>query len=178
MTIGIHIRELEPDDWQVLRSLRIDSLSESPDAFGGNLETEELLSESEWRKKFENFTHLVASIAGTGQNQNERDDVGVLSVELLEGDFGATCWVGSCWVKPEARGKGVMRALISYLDDHADERGWKVQGLGVFADNFDAIATYQRLGFVAMGDLQPSTRRPGRYFQRMIRNPKRAEVAD
>ena len=63
-----------------------------------------------------------------------------------------------------------MRSLIAYIDSHAAERGWDVQGLGVFSDNDDAITSYERLGFVRMGELQPSKRRPDRMFQRMIRN--------
>jgi len=162
--MNIRVEELIPDNWERLRRLRIASLIESPDAFGGNLESEELLTESEWRAKFDTLTHLVASIAGV--------DVGVLSVENLEGDFGASCWIGGCWVDPKYRGQGVMRDLIDYLDQHAAERGWSIQGLGVFADNDEAIASYERLGFVRMGELQPSTRRPGRFFQRMIRDPR------
>ncbi len=161
----VTLAELLPDQWERLRRLRIASLSESPDAFGGNLETEEMLSEEEWRKKFEKLVHLVAVIDGI--------DIAVLSVENLEGDFGATCWIGGCWVNPEYRGRGAMRALISYLDEHAEERRWKVQGLGVFSDNDEAIAAYEKLGFIRRGELQPSTRRPDRLFQRMIRDPQR-----
>jgi RimJ/RimL family protein N-acetyltransferase len=160
----VTLAELLPEEWKRLRRLRITSLSESPDAFGGNLETEEMLSEEEWRKKFEKLVHLVAVIDGI--------DIAVLSVENLEGDFGATCWIGGCWVNPEYRGRGVMKALISYLDEHAEERGWKVQGLGVFSDNDEAIAAYEKLGFIRRGELQPSTRRPDRLFQRMIRDPR------
>ncbi len=160
----VTLAELLPDQWERLRRLRIASLSESPDAFGGNLETEKMLSEEEWRKKFEKLVHLVAVIDGI--------DIAVLSVENLEGDFGATCWIGGCWVNPEYRGRGAMRALISYLDEHAEERGWKVQGLGVFSDNDAAIAAYEKLGFIRRGELQPSTRRPDRLFQRMIRDPR------
>lgn len=160
----VTLAELLPDQWERLRRLRIASLSESPDAFGGNLETEKMLSEEEWRKKFEKLVHLVAVIDGI--------DIAVLSVENLEGDFGATCWIGGCWVNPEYRGRGAMRALISYLDEHAEERGWKVQGLGVFSDNDEAIAVYEKLGFMRRGELQPSTRRPDRLFQRMIRDPR------
>jgi RimJ/RimL family protein N-acetyltransferase len=160
----VTLAELLPEEWERLRRLRIASLSESPDAFGGNLETEEMLSEEEWREKFQKLNHLIALIDGI--------DIAVLSVENLDGDFGATCWIGGCWVNPEYRGRGVMKALISYLDEHAEERGWKVQGLGVFSDNDEAIAAYEKLGFIRKGELQPSTRRPDRLFQRMIRDPR------
>ena len=162
----VSVEELSPDEWARLRHLRIASLMESPDSYGADLETEEMLTEDEWRSRFETHDHLVAMIDGK--------DVGVLSVENLDGDFGATCWIGGCWVDPRFRGKGVMRALIGYLDDHSAERGWVVQGLGVFAENEAAIASYQHLGFVRQGELQPSRRRPDRLYQRMIRNPAKS----
>jgi GNAT superfamily N-acetyltransferase len=160
----VRVEELSPDQWERLRHLRLASLNESPDAFGGDPDAEEMWGESEWRAKFEQFTYLV----GVGLLDDR--DIAVLSVENLDGDFGATCWVGGCWVHPEYRGNGIMRRLIGYLDEHSKERGWSVQGLGVFADNFDAIASYEQMGFAKMGDLEPSTRRPGRFFQRMIRD--------
>lgn len=162
------VAELVPDQWPRLRALRLASLNESPDAFGGDPDAEEMWGESEWRVKFEQFTYLVGVV--------DDRDIAVLSVENLEGDFGATCWVGGCWVHPEFRGQGVMRKMIGFLDDHSSERGWSVQGLGVFADNFDAIASYEKLGFVPMGEVQPSTRRCGRFYQRMIRDPKKGSI--
>jgi GNAT superfamily N-acetyltransferase len=158
----VSVTEISPSQWRRLRDLRLASLDESPDAFGGDLEKEKLWEEAEWRAQFVKLTYIVGSI--------DQRDIGILSVENLKGDFGATCWIGGCWVSPEYRGKGVMRSLIEYLDEHAIERGWSIQGLGVFVDNSGAIASYEKMGFVRMGDLQPSTRRPGRFFQRMIRD--------
>jgi GNAT superfamily N-acetyltransferase len=94
----------------------------------------------------------------------------MLSVEVLNGDFGATCWIGGCWSDPRFRGKGLMRAMFAYIDEQ--EKDWKIQGLGVFTDNYSAIAAYEKLGFVKMGDDTASTRQPGKFYQRMIRNPK------
>lgn len=161
---SVEIHELTLDEWPSLKALRLSSLEESSDAYGANLEAEQQLSESQWRDKFKKETHIVARVNG--------GEVGVMSIERVKGDFGATCWIGGCWVAPEFRGRGVMRQLIQYLDQHAPERGWGIQGLGVFVDNETAIATYESLGFVRRGEPQPSTRRPGRFFQRMIREVK------
>jgi GNAT superfamily N-acetyltransferase len=95
-----------------------------------------------------------------------------MSVENLEGDFGATCWVGGCWVDPRFRGKGVMRALFSYIDEFADRSGWSVQGLGVWTDNEVAISAYLALGFLRAGVDIASTKHPGKSYVRMIRSTK------
>jgi RimJ/RimL family protein N-acetyltransferase len=91
----------------------------------------------------------------------------MLSVEVLNGDFGATCWIGGCWSIPSFRGKGLMRAMFTYIDEQ--EKDWKIQGLGVWTDNYNAIAAYEKLGFVKMGEDTESTRKPGLFYQRMIR---------
>jgi|GEM_PF-2642839 hypothetical protein len=63
-----------------------------------------------------------------------------------------------------------LRSLFNFID--LQDRPWKVQGLGVWTDNYSAIAAYETLGFVTMGENKLSTRVLGKYFQRMIRSPK------
>ena len=153
--------ELNPDQWQRLRNLRLASLLDSPDAFGGSFEKESAMSEADWRALFDKNAYLVASKDG--------EDIAMTFVENLKGDFGATCWIGGCWTDPRFRGSGALRVIFDYLDERAAQRGWQVQGLGVFVANKYAIAAYERLGFVAMGEPQESTRKPGNFYQRMIR---------
>jgi RimJ/RimL family protein N-acetyltransferase len=42
----------------------------------------------------------------------------------------------------------------------------------VWIDNSGAIAAYENIGFVRMGEPQESSRKPGLYYQRMIRSVK------
>ena len=153
--------ELVPDEWERLRDIRLRSLKENPEAFGARLEIVSAFTESQWRDEFSKLTHLVAT--------TNQVDISTMTIEILEGDFGATCWIGSCWSDPIFRGKGALRAMFEYLDQHADTRGWSKQGLGVWIDNDSAITAYEKLGFVAMGEPQESTRKPGKFYQRMIR---------
>jgi GNAT superfamily N-acetyltransferase len=148
-----------PDEWQRLRSIRLEALTDSGHAFGGTFEAESAEDESAWRLKFEKNDFLIASVNG--------EDAAMLYIEVLKGDFGATCWIGGCWSNPKFRGKGLMRSLFTFIDQQ--EKDWKIQGLGVWTDNFSAIAAYEKLGFVKMGDDTASTRQPGKFFQRMIR---------
>ena len=153
--------ELTPDEWSRLREIRLASLLDTPDAFGGRYEREVAFTEREWRELFNLNSYLVASIDGK--------DIAMMFLEKLHGDFGATCWVGGCWSNPQYRGIGGLRSMFDYVDSVKDQRGWQIQGLGVFIVNESAIAAYEKLGFKAMGDLQESTRRPGNFYQRMIR---------
>ena len=159
MSHNVIVEIIHPDDWFRLRAIRLKSLQVNPEAFGGNYEIESAESESEWRKKFEKLDFLIASIDGR--------DAALMSVEELDGDFGATCWIGGCWSDPAYRGKGLLRAMMNFVDQQ--DSGWQVQGLGVWIDNYSAIAAYEKLGFVKMGEDTPSTRQPGKFYQRMIR---------
>jgi len=162
MSHNVIVEIIHPDDWFRLRAIRLKSLQVNPEAFGGTHEIESAETESEWRKKFEKLDFLIASIDGR--------DAALMSVEELDGDFGATCWIGGCWSDPAYRGKGLLRAMMNFVDQQ--DSGWQVQGLGVFIDNYSAIAAYEKLGFVKMGEDTPSTRQPGKFYQRMIRKSK------
>jgi GNAT superfamily N-acetyltransferase len=162
MNNGVVVQEITANEWQRLRAIRLRALTESEQAFGGTFEAESAEDEISWRSKFEKLDFLIASVDGV--------DAAMLSVEVLVGDFGATCWIGGCWSDPEFRGKGLMRAMFTFIDQQ--EKDWKVQGLGVWTDNYNAIAAYEKLGFVKMGGDVESTRKPGLFYQRMIRDSK------
>ena len=155
------VQELDENQWTRYRDIRLAALESDGHAFGGNLDSERLFTESEWRSKARQYIALVAVVGA--------EDIGMMTVENLKGDFGATSWVGSCWVDPEYRQHGALRALFEYLDIHAAQRDWSVQGLGVWVDNEIAITAYEKLGFEKKGEKQESTRKPGMYYQRMLR---------
>ena len=159
MNNGVVVELISPNEWQRLRSIRLEALADSEHAFGGTLEAESIETETAWRAKFEKNDFLIASVDGV--------DGAMMYVETLNGDFGATCWVGGCWSDPQFRGKGLMRAMFTFVDQQ--EKDWKIQGLGVWTDNYKAIAAYEKLGFVKMGEDTESTRKPGLFYQRMIR---------
>ena len=158
----IQVELLTAEQWARAKELRLASLRDSAHAFGGNLETESALSESEWRANFEKLNYIVASVDGI--------DSAIMTVENLKGDFDATAWVGGCWSSPEYRGVGLLKAMIKFVDEHAQEKGWQRQGLGVWEDNYPAIAAYEKLAFVAMGEPKLSTRVANKFYIRMIRD--------
>lgn len=155
---------LSENDWARYRDIRLAALAHDESAFGGDYDSESQFSEAQWRQKAQQYVGLLAAIDGT--------DCGFMTVENLKGDFGATCWVGSCWVNPKFRQRGILRSLFTFADSFSEERNWGVQGLGVWIDNSGAIAAYENIGFARMGEPQESTRKPGLYYQRMIRSIK------
>ena len=161
MNEKVEVALLSQDEWERLKAIRIRALIENPEAFGANLEEVQAQSKDVWLKLFEKEDYLVASINSV--------DVGMLYIEVLNGDHGATCWIGGCWTDPSYRGNGVMRALFNYIDHHAKEKDWVRQGLGVWIDNLLAIKAYESLGFTFAGEKMPGSR-ADKFFQHMIRD--------
>jgi RimJ/RimL family protein N-acetyltransferase len=160
----VKVELLSADDWQRLREARLQALKSDPEAFGGNFEKESQQSESEWRKRFDKEDYLVVSL--------DRRDVGMLYIEVLDGDHGTTCWIGGCWTNPDVRGRGAMRAMFDFIDRNAIVKEWARQGLGVWDENKSAINAYLSLGFEYAGELIPSSANPNKYFRHMVRNSR------
>ena len=156
--------ELHADDWARLRDIRLRALIDSPHAYGGTYEIESAFNEDRWRFEFAKQAFVIASLDGV--------DAAMMYVENLEGDFGATCWIGGCWSDPGYRGIGVMRSLFNYIDNHSSEKGWQRQGLGVWADNLVAINSYKSLGFTFAGEKMLGDT-SGKYFHHMVRDVPR-----
>jgi GNAT superfamily N-acetyltransferase len=161
MSNTVEVSLLRKDEWERLRAIRIRALTSNPEAFGADLNEVQTRTKDGWLKDYDKEDYLVASIDGA--------DVGMLYIEVLNGDHGATCWIGGCWTDPANRGKGVMRALFNYIDLHAKEKDWTRQGLGVWTDNFSAIKAYEYLGFAFAGEKLPGSRE-GKFFQHMVRD--------
>jgi homocysteine S-methyltransferase len=164
------VRILDVEQWDVVRDIRLRALKTNPEAFGGNFEEESGWSEEKWRELFIKSDYLVAFVDGKS--------AGMLFIEVLDGDHGATCWIGGCWVDPEFRGKKVFSAIFNSLDLFAGKKGWQRQGLGVWTHNATAIAAYEALGFNLAGDPMPSTMQPGKFYMHMARDAKLPLILD
>jgi len=111
----IEVSLLTPNEWERLKQIRIRALTANPEAFGAKLTEVISQPKEDWLKLYEKEDYLIASSGGV--------DVGMLYIEVLKGDHGATCWIGGCWSDPDYRGIGVMRSLFNYIDNHSSEKG-------------------------------------------------------
>jgi ribosomal protein S18 acetylase RimI-like enzyme len=140
----IRIRELQQEEWRVWRTLRIAALKDAPDAFGDTVEQAQLRSDEEWRKS---LTHpeerlLVAEI-----------DSGLVGMARVRSDEDDPERAGlySMWVAPDARRKGVGRALIDDAIRWAAQNGVFSLWLCVTQGNEPAKSLYRSFGFKETG---------------------------
>lgn len=73
--------------------------------------------------------------------------------EVFENEW----YIDSVVVMSSARGQGVGQALLKAAEARAQQENRHVIGLNVDDSNPEAMALYQRLGFVATGDLMIGT---------------------
>ncbi len=130
-----HVVAFTPDDWELLRALRLRALSEDPYAFGSTHARELEFDEATWRERTARMVYATvggepAGIAGAGLLD---DDL----VELL-----------GMWTAPEFRGRGVGRALVEWAIASAREVGRRRVGLWYADGNDSARRLYERCGFV------------------------------
>jgi ribosomal protein S18 acetylase RimI-like enzyme len=148
---GAGIRRLRPDEWTVLRAVRIAALTDAPEAFGSTLARELAFSEDVWRSRLRDdagrgYAQLVATFG-----ENVAGTIGLIRsdshVDIAE--------MVSTWVAPEARGRGIGDLLVATLVATARDEGYRSVHLWVAEGNDYAERLYARHGFVRMGVVQP-----------------------
>jgi ribosomal protein S18 acetylase RimI-like enzyme len=141
----VEIRPLQPDQWALHKSLRLAALADAPYAFTTQLADVVARPDEEW-------ADLTRRRAGDPNGVTyfaiiEEEPCGMAACVLSE--MGAEML--SVWVAPGCRRSGVGQALVDYAQDWASRRNADTLVVGVYADNLDAIAFYQRVGFQLTG---------------------------
>jgi GNAT superfamily N-acetyltransferase len=139
------IFQAQSADWERVRSIRLRSLAESPDAFSRTLAEEQRLTDVAWRTRVDNegVSHFLA-VTSAG------NDIG-LAVGAPYTGLQHTAGLFAMWVAPEARKQGVGVSLVQAVVEWArNERRRKVM-LQVATASTAAIRLYESCGFVRTG---------------------------
>lgn len=145
------VRRLGPEEWRLLREIRLRALADAPYAFGSTRD-EEAAREDEW---------WVTSVATLGWfvAMNGREASGVIAA--IPRDGSGDHHVISTWVASERRGSGVAHQLVAAVVAWACDQGASGLVLDVAEDNPRARRFYERAGFVATGAAKPLRSHPG-----------------
>lgn len=134
----IEIRPATADDWIAYRAVRLRALADAPDAFASTLEREEAFDDARWMGRLAS-AHTLIAWSGDAP-------VGTVT-GLPDGEMVAM------WVAPEQRGAGVGQRLVSALVDWARAAGFAELRTWVADGNDTALRLYERVGFVATGEV-------------------------
>jgi GNAT superfamily N-acetyltransferase len=146
--VAVTIKRISPDEWPVLRDIRLRSLADSPEAFGQRYDEAASTTDAEWES--------TASASAEGSRRIwfiARDGadapVGVVQARRRQ-PF--DCLLFSMWVAPEARRLGVGAALVDSVQAWGESWGSKRVVLWVLAANEAAMRFYDRIGFTLLSD--------------------------
>lgn len=149
----LHLHRVTPDDWESHRDVRLEMLTDAPEAFWFTYADEAAYDEADWRERIEGAWLVQA-----------RDADGVLGSAGLgshwEPERATTATLFGMYVAPRARGRGVEEALVRAVLDEARMLGKSEVVLEVTSSNVAAEALYARCGFVRTGAVHDHSRRP------------------
>jgi ribosomal protein S18 acetylase RimI-like enzyme len=143
--IEFRVERAQLADWQRIRSIRLRSLADAPDAFGTTLAEDAVRPDAEWRARVENdaVANFLAMTA-------DRNCLG-MAVGAPHTDYSDTAGLFGMWVASEARGRGVGTTLVEAVIGWARNENYKRVLLDVGDENAVAIRLYESCGFVPTG---------------------------
>ena len=158
------IRTFKPEEWQLYKSLRLQSLKDAPDAFGSTWERESPRPDEEWMARLsdvdDRFSFPVVAFWD--------DEPAGLAWGRIEAVSPDRADLYQMWASPNYRGRGIGRGLLDAVLQWASDRAEYIV-LGVTLGNDSARALYESVGFQAFGE--PEELRPG--SDKMVQNMKR-----
>ncbi len=137
------IERLTTQDWLRLRTIRLLALQEAPDAFARTYAEESAFPPKDWRARLSGEAATFVAVIDAA-------DAGLATGAPWRGRDGVAGLFGM-WVAPEARGRGVGRALVAAVVDWSRTGGFERLVLNVADDNRAAIGLYTRAGFEPTG---------------------------
>jgi ribosomal protein S18 acetylase RimI-like enzyme len=137
------VRQAIIGDEPILRDLRLQAMSDSPEAFGSTYKRESARTTLDWQRWLAPGVTLLLQDAGrqgVGIVAGQPDPIDPQIVHLM-----------SMWVHPEVRGSGGADALVAALVEWAEARGATHICLDVIKSNVRATRFYERHGFRPSG---------------------------
>ncbi len=157
--MDVVIDMLKPQDWQVLREMRLASLADSPGAFWATLADESRFDRERWDR----FVRAAAwFVATTGDGER----IGIAGA-LTPPETPAEPELIGMWVAPDARGRGVGARVVDAVCTWASRQAAPGIGLWVVDGNDPARGVYLRAGFTETGERAPIPHDPDRIEVRM-----------
>lgn len=158
------IRDTTQDDWQLLSTIRLRALEDSPDAFASDYGAEVPHNEQQWRERLRSDIWLLAFENGTAAAP-----VGVIAATREPPTPATDHFLSSLWVDPWHRRRGIARGLVEAAAQRVAAAGATAVSLWVLDGNDTARQFYTAIGFVPTDECQPAPGGSGLLEWRMRR---------
>ena len=134
-----------PDDWPLVKDIRLRALADAPDAFGATLADSAVQPDEVWRERLSGPSPTVLAL-------EDGRPVAMGGGFLLPDSDAAMIW--GMWTEPAARGRGLGRRILAAVVDWARDAG-RTPYLHVTEGNATARAVYVAAGFEPTGTWEP-----------------------
>jgi GNAT superfamily N-acetyltransferase len=162
----VEIRRVRPYEGLRLRALRLRALADAPIAFGSTLTREEAFADTVWHER------AMAGAAGGDRATYVAEEgdrwIGMATGLVDERDAPDASLVGM-FVDPDARGRGIGRALVEAVAGWARSGGAPRLYLWVTSTNDAALGLYIRCNFRSTGKAKPLDHTPALTELEMVR---------
>lgn len=142
------IREVGPEEWRVWRDNRLRALEDAPDAFGRTLSEERAFDDELWQ------TRVASSEVAQFVADANGEIVGIAAA-TIDPEDASVAWIFSMWIAPNARRRGIARALLDTTTVWARDHGARTAELTVTENNNGAIELYRGYGFTDTDRREP-----------------------
>ena len=153
------IRRLHANDWELLKTIRVEMLTDTPMAYVESLEAARRQTETQWQERAAAMSGdaSITLVADTGEDGSKL--CGLMRVVLKHPqspELPLQAMLISVYVAPKHRGLGLADELLKEAyNAAAQELGAGSIELGVHEENVRALAFYRRHGFETTGASRP-----------------------
>lgn len=132
---------LTPDDWQKLKTIRLEGWTTDPQAFWGDRKLEENGFEEYWHGLLTDPERLYVGI-----EENDKL-VSIAGTRMEDGK----CILMAVYTSVTARGRGLSKQLVHMCIDEVKKKGYSQISLYVTEGQEAAIGMYTNMGFKLTG---------------------------
>ena len=143
------VRRADEFDADRLREIRLLALQSEPDAYGSTYEESVRFPQQQWTTMAQEWNYFLAL---------RNDEVLGMASGGLNPSFPDTRWLYGMFVHERFRGTGVAQTLVRTVADWARGEGVHTLGLHVTTTVLRARAFYEKVGFVASGEVMAMDR--------------------
>ncbi len=147
----ITVRQIQADEWLLLKQVRLTALEDSPGAFATTLDQARKKSDDYWQERTRNGAGSVKEFCAIAINDQE--PVG-MAIGFPDEENSLRSYLISMWVAPSFRGSSIASDLIEHVIKWATDRGMRSILAGVMPSNSRALAFYYKIGFEQLGSEQ------------------------
>lgn len=142
------VRTFATGEWQTYRDLRLQSLADSPEAFGSTLAEEQTLTDFHWSRRLTAGADPDWDLPLLAEADGK--PIGLAWGRIEKSNPEVAC-LYQVWVNSKFRGIGVGQILVKTAIDWAKSRDAKYLDLSVTYRDSPAMRLYQRSGFKPQG---------------------------